>query len=1067
MNGLKAAARVVRNYAKGYSDTQVKVHDVTSSEPWGPSGLQMNEIAQLTYNQGDFVEILKIIDKQLSDKSALNDPRRVYKSLVLVDYLLRQGSENVITHFKDNLYVINTLRDFRAGKDDGANVREKAKDITSLLQDENRLRTERHAGSVRYRMTNDAVSDSGDAESLFQRRLDESPVNPPRYTESYVTLNGLHGIPYSAEDERRNARNVRQIVADDQDRDLRRAVELSQEQPEDVELRLNAGNISRIAADDEDRDLRRAVEQQLEDVELRLAIEAILAVEASLLTNDDRKTDGVPPRPLHITHYRCSMHDAFAAAGSANQVSSKSFKGGHLKRYATEGTREPTINDINEHEFTVDSHLLDRRHDEENSQDSTAQRRAIEPKDNPGLPEPTQGPPPNPSIGFLPRSPSPQPAFAPDVPFSFPEKCSPKDKTDPDTGIIPISDGSSSSEDNSLEDRMSKSGSSSGSRSVAPSTTPEPLVANTSAAATKTPLLLPQLQERIAEQAADAQAMSGGGAAEETERAGLGTERLAEEQQVQAEKARVAGEKAAQAQRAEEERIAAEEAERARLEDEHLAEEGRLSLEEARLAEERRVQVENERIAAEEAAATPLAKQTAEEEKHARLEADRIAEAQRVTAEEAERARLEARRAAEEFLAKQKATDNISSASESESDVSSEWSESWQTETYIDDLLASWERRRPLLSMTTLPDADRQGLSTAQVRQRLGVIEAQISTRLVKILNSRDARRAAEQLEGERAQSFVDAIQEALDRGALPDSSSRSKARKLMQKVSEAVEQLPSSLFIEGVNDHDEHPTFGGGFGDVYQASYQGKMVALKRIRTFTADSTTHRNRLQFYKEALVWQGLHHRFILPLLGIDRVTFTPSFCMVSPWMKHGTVLKYLRDHGRGDVNRLLLEIAQGLDYLHSMNVVHGDLRGNNILISDDGNACLSDFGLATSIVDADSTNGLTSTSNRAGSSQWFAPELIHPTKFGCTKFVRTKASDVYAYACVCLELYTGNPPFPHLREIAASLRVIDGERPEQPPTMPAALWQLVTSAWVEDFRARPAIHDIAVALEGIP
>ncbi|KAJ7690911.1 kinase-like domain-containing protein [Mycena olivaceomarginata] len=245
-------------------------------------------------------------------------------------------------------------------------------------------------------------------------------------------------------------------------------------------------------------------------------------------------------------------------------------------------------------------------------------------------------------------------------------------------------------------------------------------------------------------------------------------------------------------------------------------------------------------------------------------------------------------------------------------------------------------------------------------------------------------------------------------------------------------------------------------------------MVALKRIRIFTADSTTHRNRLQFFKEALVWQRLRHRFILPLLGIDRETFSPSFCMVSPWMKYGTVLKYLRDRGCGDVDRLLLEIAQGLDYLHSMNIVHGDLRGTNILISDDENACLSDFGLATTISDADSTAGaLTSSSNRGGSVRWFAPELIEPQSFGCERFSRTTASDVYAYACVCLELYTGSPPFAHQSDVAAMLRVIAGERPERPPTMSAALWQLVTTGWVPDFRARPSIHDIAVALEGIP
>ncbi|KAJ6486724.1 kinase-like domain-containing protein [Mycena sanguinolenta] len=423
---------------------------------------------------------------------------------------------------------------------------------------------------------------------------------------------------------------------------------------------------------------------------------------------------------------------------------------------------------------------------------------------------------------------------------------------------------------------------------------------------------------------------------------------------------------------------------------------------------------------------------------------------------------------AAEQTADARANENTPSATESKRNVSSqsEGPASWQTEAYIDSLLASWERRRPLLSMIMSPDTDRRGLTAAHVRQRLGDVEAQISVLLIHIIGSKEARVAAQRLESDRAQSFVDAIQDALDRGTLPDPNLRSRARRLMQKVSEAGEQLPSSLFIEGVNGHDKHPTFGGGFGDVYQASYQGRMVALKRIRIFTADSTTHRIRLQFHKEALVWQSLRHRFILPLLGIDHLTFAPSFCMVSPWMKHGTVLKYLRDQGRGDVNRLLLEIAQGLDYLHSMNVVHGDLRGNNILISDDGNACLSDFGLATTIADADSTVGFTSSSNRAGSVRWFAPELIDPAKFGCKKFIRTKASDVYAYACVCLELYTGDPPFSHLQDVAAMLRVIGGERPEQPPSISAALWQLVISAWVEDFRARPPILDIAVALEGI-
>ncbi|KAJ7181390.1 kinase-like domain-containing protein, partial [Mycena crocata] len=188
-----------------------------------------------------------------------------------------------------------------------------------------------------------------------------------------------------------------------------------------------------------------------------------------------------------------------------------------------------------------------------------------------------------------------------------------------------------------------------------------------------------------------------------------------------------------------------------------------------------------------------------------------------------------------------------------------------------------------------------------------------------------------------------------------------------------------------------------------------------------------------FCKEALVWQGLRHRFILPFLGIDSETFPSALCLVSPWMKHGTVIKYLRDRGQSHVGRLLLEIAEGLDYLHARSIVHGDLRGTNILITDEGQACLSDFGLATTISDEDSTTGmLTSSSQHACSIRWSAPELISPVESGCPKFVRTPASNVYAYACVCVGLHTGKPPFSDVAQDAtAMLRVVGSDRPEKP------------------------------------
>ncbi|KAF7349005.1 Kinase-like protein [Mycena venus] len=180
-------------------------------------------------------------------------------------------------------------------------------------------------------------------------------------------------------------------------------------------------------------------------------------------------------------------------------------------------------------------------------------------------------------------------------------------------------------------------------------------------------------------------------------------------------------------------------------------------------------------------------------------------------------------------------------------------------------------------------------------------------------------------------------------------------------------------------------------------------------------------------------------------------------MVSPWMEHGTVLQYLKDHGRANVDRLLFEVAQGLHYLHSCNIVHGDLRGTNILVNEDWSACLTDFGLSVFSNASAPMNSPT----RAGSILWMAPELIAPDRFGY-EFARTPATDVYAFGCVCVELYTGRPPFSELSEGSALLKIINGERAVRPSGIPAmsdTLWQHVMEYWAESPVTRPTTEAV--------
>ena len=98
MDPLSCPLRRRSQRSPGYSDVQAKVRDATSNDPWGPSGTQMNEIAQLTYNQfvpthpfraptglnafrNDFVEIMEMLDKRLNDKG--KNWRHVFKVSVI------------------------------------------------------------------------------------------------------------------------------------------------------------------------------------------------------------------------------------------------------------------------------------------------------------------------------------------------------------------------------------------------------------------------------------------------------------------------------------------------------------------------------------------------------------------------------------------------------------------------------------------------------------------------------------------------------------------------------------------------------------------------------------------------------------------------------------------------------------------------------------------------------------------------------------------------------------------------------------------------------------------------
>ncbi|KAJ6553268.1 kinase-like domain-containing protein [Mycena capillaripes] len=258
-------------------------------------------------------------------------------------------------------------------------------------------------------------------------------------------------------------------------------------------------------------------------------------------------------------------------------------------------------------------------------------------------------------------------------------------------------------------------------------------------------------------------------------------------------------------------------------------------------------------------------------------------------------------------------------------------------------------------------------------------------------------------------------LNQILDRD-LPDTDAiedkkvfKRRAHRLLTILADYLKILPEELAVHGVVLLSDRPVKYGGFADIYHGQYTNSSgeeveVALKVLKIFQDQSDDARRLIlqKFAKEALVWHYLKHTNVVPFLGVDAATFpSPTMAMVSTWMPQGSALNYMAENSPvfHYAISLLDDVIQGLMYLHSENIVHGDLCARNILIKG-RRACLTDFGLAA-FIEMDTS---VKTSARSGSTRWMAPELLHPDVYQPgLRFRRTSASDVWAFGCVCCEV----------------------------------------------------------------
>ncbi|CAE7205355.1 unnamed protein product [Rhizoctonia solani] len=132
-----------------------------------------------------------------------------------------------------------------------------------------------------------------------------------------------------------------------------------------------------------------------------------------------------------------------------------------------------------------------------------------------------------------------------------------------------------------------------------------------------------------------------------------------------------------------------------------------------------------------------------------------------------------------------------------------------------------------------------------------------------------------------------------------------------------------------------------GGFGDIWKGKLRdGTAVAIKVWRFRALEEDIGKDIKRAMREIYNWSKLDHESIQKLLGV--VVFEGRLGMVSEWMDGGNLQHYLQRNPHVDRYPLCIQVAQGVEYLHTKNMIHGDLKAINILVSSKHRLKLTDF-----------------------------------------------------------------------------------------------------------------------------
>ena len=213
-----------------------------------------------------------------------------------------------------------------------------------------------------------------------------------------------------------------------------------------------------------------------------------------------------------------------------------------------------------------------------------------------------------------------------------------------------------------------------------------------------------------------------------------------------------------------------------------------------------------------------------------------------------------------------------------------------------------------------------------------------------------------------------------------------------------------------------------GGMGVIYQARqrYSGRIVAVKRLLGYHADS--RETLVRFRREAQAAASLDHPNILPIYEVSETEDgVPFFSMK---LAVGGSLASVADSLRSDSRRcvaLVAKVARAVHYAHTNGILHRDLKPGNILLDEQGNPLVSDFGLAKWL---NATSDITHTLTIFGTPGYIAPEQA-----GDSTTISSPVADIYSLGAILFDLLAGRPPFVGSHAISVIRQATEKEAPK--------------------------------------